>query len=283
MHFVDEVEEEQRQEQLRLERITLRDQYNAFHMPETEFRKCFRLSRDLAQQLITDLTPHMTPEVRAGRIPIQIRILGALRFFAQGSYQKAVGDDFNTCMSQPTFSRALSEVCLALETIAPQWIKFPLTDAEKQLKKEEFMAKFEFPGVIGCIDGTHVAIVPPQNDEHIYFNRKNYHSKNVQIICDANLLILNVKSNYGGSSHDSFIWRNSNVRVHMQQIYYQQGEHNSWLLGDSGYPQEPWLMTPIRNMPREDPEGRYTAALTRARNCVERCIGEYYVTNLCMY
>ncbi|XP_030752065.1 putative nuclease HARBI1 [Sitophilus oryzae] len=270
-YFVDEAEEEERQAQLRLQRIVLRDESNPFDMAETEFRKCFRLSRNLARQLIIDLTPHMAVGIRARKIPTEIRILGALRFFAQGSYQKTIGDDFSTCMAQPTFSRALSEVCSALEAIAPQWIKFPISEAEKQAKKEEFMAQFQFPGVIGCIDGTHVAIVSPKIDEHLYFNRKRYHSKNVQIICDANLIILNVKANYGGATHDSFIWRNSNVRTHMEQYY--QRNHNGWLLGDSGYPQEPWLMTPIRDMPRESPEGRYTAALARTRNCVERCIG----------
>lgn len=48
-----------------------------------------------------------------------------------------------------------------------------------------------FPGVIGCIDCTHVAIVPPTNNlnlvenqhpEYLYINRKNYHSINVQLV-----------------------------------------------------------------------------------------------------
>lgn len=48
-----------------------------------------------------------------------------------------------------------------------------------------------FPGVIGCIDSTHVAIVPPpmnlnlvenQYPEYLYINRKNYHSINVQLV-----------------------------------------------------------------------------------------------------
>lgn len=94
MHFVDEVEEEEQQAQLRLQRIVLRDEFNAFDKPEEEFRKCFSLSRALAHQLIIDLTPHMAVGIRAGKIPIEIRILGALRFFAQGSYQKTIGDDF---------------------------------------------------------------------------------------------------------------------------------------------------------------------------------------------
>ncbi|CAH1995308.1 unnamed protein product [Acanthoscelides obtectus] len=109
----------------------------------------------LVQDLIRDLTPHMDAGARGTRIPVHIRIFGALRFFAQGSYQKAGGNEAYVTLSQPSFSRAVSEVCLALESIAHRWVKFPLSEAEKQQKKEQFMAQFGFPGVIGCIDGTH--------------------------------------------------------------------------------------------------------------------------------
>lgn len=37
-------------------------------------------------------------------------------------------------------------------------------------------------GVIGAIDGTHVAITTPYVDEHLYVNRKRYHSLNVMVV-----------------------------------------------------------------------------------------------------
>lgn len=48
--------------------------------------------------------------------------------------------------------------------------------------------KFNSPHAIGCIDCTHVAIAPPpyqhpEYPEHIYVNRKGYHSMNVQLVC----------------------------------------------------------------------------------------------------
>lgn len=44
------------------------------------------------------------------------------------------------------------------------------------------MAKFGFPGIVGCADGTHVALIRPKEYEETYLNRKNYHSLNVLIV-----------------------------------------------------------------------------------------------------
>lgn len=46
-----------------------------------------------------------------------------------------------------------------------------------------------------------------------------------------------------------------------------------WLLGDSGYPQKPYLMTPILDAAVGSPEYHYTQRHIRARGCLERCNG----------
>ena len=43
-----------------------------------------------------------------------------------------------------------------------------------------------FPGVIGFIDGTHIAIRRPVNNPNSYYNRKDFHS----IILQGNLKII---------------------------------------------------------------------------------------------
>lgn len=58
-----------------------------------------------------------------------------------------------------------------------------------------FYEDFNFPGVVGCVDCTHIAIFPPkiddeENPEHIYVNRKGYHSINVQLVSSKFSMIL---------------------------------------------------------------------------------------------
>jgi hypothetical protein len=176
-------------------------------------------------------------------------------------------------------SNCISEIAVALQTIARRWIQFPVTEESRQAVQMEFMEKFGFPCVIGAIDGTHVAILQPVEDEYVYFNRKGFHSKNVQIICDANLLILNVNANFGGSAHDSFICRNPGVHETLEGLY-QDRNARAWLIGDSGYPLQPWLLTPIRNTVDGTPQRRYDTAFNSARNCIERCIGKHLSGNI---
>ncbi|KAJ8972416.1 hypothetical protein NQ317_011061 [Molorchus minor] len=72
--------------------------------------------------------------------------------------------------------------------------------------------------------------------------------------------------------HDSYIWRMSQVQAELERCF-NNGDHNSWLLGDSGYPQQPWLMTPILHPIAGTLEEQYNNSHAPARNCIERCFG----------
>lgn len=55
-----------------------------------------------------------------------------MNFLGNGSYQTPVGSNAYTCVSQPTVSRAVNEICLLItQHLLPTWVKFPVTDADK--------------------------------------------------------------------------------------------------------------------------------------------------------
>lgn len=156
--------------------------------------------------------------------------------------------------------------------LTAQYIRFPTNREDQNAMKQQFMEKFNFPSCIGAIDCTHVAILKPKEEEHNFINRKGFHSLNVQIICDPDMRIMGINSNYGGSTHDAFIWSNSRIKEYLHAEYLR-GNQNTCLIGDSGYPLEPYLLTPFRNPVEGSPESRYNYSHIGARNCVERCIG----------
>lgn len=85
----------------------------------------------LALELVDLLNEHIRAR-GSSKIPVHLQVLGALRFFAEGSYQKGVSQDFNHAVSQSTFSRCLQNVIDALSSIAHEWIKFPQNREERE-------------------------------------------------------------------------------------------------------------------------------------------------------
>ena len=86
-------------------------------------------------------------------------------------------------MDKATASRAVRKVSVALVELLPRFVRWP-TDHEKAEIKNGFYRMAGFPGVIGCIDGTHIRIQRPSDNEPAFINRKGYPSINVQAVCD---------------------------------------------------------------------------------------------------
>nr|CAI5860141.1 unnamed protein product [Callosobruchus analis] len=181
-------------------------------------------------------------------------------------------------MSQPVISRAIRKISRLIAIhLSPLYIKFPITAEEVSVVKDGFFEVHQFPNLIGVIDCTHIAIVPPKVDDPInpavvYINRKGFHSINVQAIFDSKLMITNVYARYPGAVHDAAIWESSNIQRHLRQKYVE-GRRNCYLLGDSGYPLQPWLMTPVLDARPNTPEAMYNSLHTSTRNVVERGFG----------
>jgi hypothetical protein len=132
-------------------------------LSEANFIKDFRLSKNLCMFLIETLEPFMRPKRRATDLDIQTRVLVALNFYASGSYQPIIGCSKYLDLSQPSVCRAIKEVTNALNNpeIFNRWVHFPNNFEQLNNVRLNFLQKHGFPGVIGCIDCTHVAIVCP--------------------------------------------------------------------------------------------------------------------------
>ena len=72
------------------------------------------------------------------------------------------------------------------KNIASCIIKYPSSKAEVEKANREFLQKFGFPRVLGCIDGTYIPISEPHENPHDYFSDKMKYTINVQAIGDCN-------------------------------------------------------------------------------------------------
>ncbi|XP_060804390.1 putative nuclease HARBI1 [Amyelois transitella] len=215
-------------------RMRFRAECNPFDLDEEEFKKRYRLSKVLARNLCDDLEPLMKKPLRPSDLSVETKVLIALSFYATGSYQRPIGNNEGHFVAQQTVSSVIAQVtaCLNSSQIRRKYIQFPTTEQNRNRIKTEFYNKFHIPGVLGCIDCSHVAIIRPVEHEERYYCRKHYHSLNVQLICDAEMQIMSVDASHGGATHDSFIWANHPLKTHLGHL---SNLENTWFLGTEGF------------------------------------------------
>ncbi|KAJ8711814.1 hypothetical protein PYW08_008768 [Mythimna loreyi] len=264
-HTLDKLEKRRQSTKIRSLSLLTRDD---------DYVSVYRLSKELIDQLEYELLPLIKPTKRRGKgLSTRIKLLCTLSFLANGSYQKIIKENIRTYLSQSSASRCINEVVEALNNpaIVKKYIRFPQNIQERQMLKERFYKKFGFPAALGCIDGTLVAMQKPAENEERFYCRKGYHARNVQLITDADLNILHVDPTYGGATHDSFIFNYGVIKDHLEALT-NAGEEVV-LLGDSGYAQRAYLMTPISGAEDNSAEAYYNDCHLTARNSVERTIG----------
>ncbi|XP_077777515.1 uncharacterized protein LOC114592328 isoform X1 [Podarcis muralis] len=237
----------------------------------------FRLDRQAIQDLCTLLAPYLDGASASRRhIPTLQKVLIALQVLGTGSFQRMTGD--NLRVSQSSVSRCLDAFLEAMLRHVHEHITFPTTDSELRRTREAFFDIAGFPNVIGIVDCTHVPIIAPADMPALYRNCHNFHSLNVQATCDASGCFTHVLAKFPGSVHDARIFQLSQL----QRLLESWPEGKGWLLGDSGYPLRPFLMTPH---PDDGPEpvARYNATHETTRMVVERAFGQLKMRFRCLH
>ena len=208
------------------ERIYRRCLY-VFGMPASEVYRNFRFTPEAIMELTRTLEDDITsPTHRSHALEPLVKVIATLHFLATGSFQRTSG--VVAGMAQSSISRCVHQVLPAiLRRMANQIIK-PTQEDLRLKTMTDFYRIARFPRTVGAIDCTHVALQPPHETEHMYRNRKHWHSINVQVIADAQYLIWHVRAKHPGSSHDSYIFCQSNIPRGFEQNVYK----GSWLVGE---------------------------------------------------
>ena len=116
----------------------------------------------------------------------------ALRYFATGGNYSLIGDSQH--VSKALVSRCVRDVSQFFYRTQRKYIKWPASFEEKtecatyffkaRRRTDENQVRppmQKTPNIIGMVDGTHVAIKCPKQNEACYVNRNSYHSINVTV------------------------------------------------------------------------------------------------------
>ena len=259
IEFLDKIN---RKERILKDRENLLESYD-----DANFKDRFHLSKQTVINVLLMIQDELTFLTNRNK-PLSplFQLFLTLRYFATGSFQLVIGD-LNS-VSQGAVSYTIHKVAREIAKLLPIKIKFPETQEEKRKTIASFKNIANFPCVIGAIDCTHIPIQSPGGDNaELFRNRKHYFSLNVQVIGDANLKIVDIVAKWQGSVHDSTIFNNSKTRYKIES-----GQLEGILLGDNGYPNRSYLLTPLLN-PISRSEKMYNRSHIKTRNCVERLFG----------
>ncbi|KAH7986212.1 hypothetical protein HPB49_026079 [Dermacentor silvarum] len=252
---------------------------DAFDMPDDHFRRHFPLSKKTVLLLCEELAGELEAE-RATGLSVERMVLCALRFFATGSKR----DDL---VSQSTGSECVRRVAEAVVNaeVRNKCDHFPKTSEEKAAVKEGFLRRGAIPGVIGCMDGSLIAIIAPKGERNSAFMcRKGYYAENCMFIYDADMWLLTMYPMRPWSDHDSFVWRTTWRRRRFELgrivnsgefLIEQYTVHHFHLHArDSSYPLDPWLLTLVPgHPPMQTAEGKYNTTNATMRSVVQTCTG----------
>ena len=111
-----------------------------------------------------------------------------------------------------TASAAINEVCSAIVLyVGPIYLHIPKTNQEMKENISEFETKFGMTQTFGCIDGTHISIVCTSEHHHDYFCYKQFHSLNVQAVCDYKGAFMDVECKWPSTVHGAKVFANSSI------------------------------------------------------------------------
>ncbi|XP_037296752.1 putative nuclease HARBI1 [Manduca sexta] len=235
-------------------------------LSDEDFRQKYRFTKSFAMKIVDLLKDPLTRDTRGCPVSPEIQVVCALRSWARHEIQDDTADLHG--VSQPFISKICKKIAGPIAGISHRFIKMPATLAEQEEAMRKFHRIANFPSVIGAIDCTYIRVKKLCEDGgQIYINRKGFPSINVQVVCDANLKIIDIVARWHGSVHDSRIFRESRLKQR-----FEAGAFSGILLGDSGYACTPYLFTPLLNTSTPQEE-RYNSAHINTRNAVERCFG----------
>ncbi|KAK3911740.1 Putative nuclease [Frankliniella fusca] len=244
---------------------------NDFHnLGDPCFKIHFRMSRTVFEALTTTVFNHLVVKgrLKRERTPMQDILLMVVWLLATPDSFRSVALRFG--VNPGTLYYFYLYVIQALRELAPEFITWP-NAAERVVISEAFQELSGFPGIIGCIDCTHIQITAPLEESGRYVNRHHVYSINVQSVADNNMLVRQLHVGEAGSLHDRRIFRRSpllrDLLLEPAGVYRTVHEH---LVGDGGYGISDFMMIPFVDNGHLTPaQSTFNSKLSQCRVKVE--------------
>ncbi|XP_033758071.1 putative nuclease HARBI1 [Pecten maximus] len=241
------------------------------YLPD-DFTRYFKMNRETFDVLCQHLSEceQLKQRVCAGGrepIPMEKKVLMTIRYLSSMDTIRSLSDRFG--VTDSSFLKCREQVINAINSSLKKFIKWPTTGDYLSIS-ERFndTGSYEFPNIIGAIDGSHIPIEAPAEDANAYYNRKGFHSILLQGICTHDLYFISINVGWPGRVHDAKVFNNSSICENGFRLC-NNGEYH--ILGDGAHPLKEWLLTPYKDnghLTRQ--QTLFNKALSSKRQVIER-------------
>ena len=249
------------------------------------FQNFMRMPPAMFDEIVQRLTPALTKETTNWRAPLDpgLKVALTLRHLASGAKYREM--QYGWRFPHNTISLVVREVCEAIvEEYRDELLAPPKTAAEWRQISDNWMNSWNFPHVIGAIDGKHIACKAPANTGSDYFNYKGFFSVILLAVVTSDYKFLWIDVSGKGSSSDAHIYNASDFREGLQNndiIGFPQpdplpGDTEDipyFLVGDNAFALRTYMMKPYGNRDMTRKQRIFNYRLSRARRVVENSFG----------
>ena len=209
-------------------------------LSDPEFLKCYRLSPPSFEGLLRKVGGALY-RARVHRPEHQLMMF--LEMCAHGLPWSHVATRYG--VGEATVGRYFDSV---LDSVVALGLPWP-SKAQQRHSAEVFSLKRPqiCPGPWGAIDGTHIAVLPPDEVRQYYINRKTWTSMNVMAVCDAEMRFVFLGLGAPGSCHDARVYRRSQLPGMLSDAAITCPQ--LFLLGDAAYGNSEHLVCPCPTTP----------------------------------
>ncbi|XP_047522885.1 uncharacterized protein LOC125061459 [Pieris napi] len=212
------------------------------------------------------------------------RLVITIRYLATGESFKSLSKNFRIGVT--TLTKIIEETVLAIwEELYTIHMPTPTRDIFYSISND-FNNIWNFPHVIGCIDGKHVRVMCPKKSGSMFYNYKKYFSVVLQAVADANYKFVMVEVGGYGKQSDGGTFRASDLYQFLNEreldipspayLPNTQVSVPYVFLADEAYPLKTYLMKPFGGRDLTVDQQNFNSRLSRARKTVECAFGRLY-------
>lgn len=209
------------------------------------------------------------------------RVAVALRRLSSGDSLSIVGESLG--IHQSTVSQITWRFVEAMEKKGLHHIHWPSNQDDMKDIKSKFENIRGLPNCCGAIDTTHIMFCLSSTDPSslVWSDLEKNHSMNLQAIVDPDMRFLDVLAGWPGSLSDSEVLKNSRFFELAEEGKRLSGEKfnlsndtelREYIVGDSGFPLLPWLLTPYTGRGLSDHQADYNKRHFATRKVAQRAL-----------